>query len=146
MTRVAAETVAEAPRPGMFSNARVHGDQFFLSGMHAGGPGGIVGGADTYLQAREAFRRVRVLTEACGAVVDDILVVRVYLTDIADRAAVGRARAEVFSGDFPCSTLVEVSALVEPGLKVEIEAQGVIGSHSGTLSAAGPDRPHTFES
>ncbi|MEU1521217.1 RidA family protein [Nocardia rhamnosiphila] len=132
MTRVAAETVAEAPRPGMFSNARMHGDQFFLSGMHAGGPGGIVGGADPYLQAKEAFRRVRALTEACGAVVDDILVLRVYLTDIADRAVVGRARAEMFSGDFPCSTLVEVSALVEPGLKVEIEAQGVIGSHSGT--------------
>ena len=62
MTRVAAETVAEAPRPGMFSNARVHGDQFFLSGMHAGGPGGIVGGTDPYLQAHEAFRRVRALT------------------------------------------------------------------------------------
>ena len=56
---------------------------------------------------------------------------RVYLTDIADKAAVGRARSEVFSGDFPCSTLVEVSALVDPGLKVEIEAQGVIGSAAG---------------
>ncbi|WP_410872954.1 RidA family protein [Nocardia sp. A7] len=132
MTRVAAQTVPEAPRPGMFSNARVHGDQFFLSGMHAGGPDGPVGGADAYAQAREAFRRVRALTEACGATVDDILVLRVYLTDIADRALVGRARSEVFAGDFPCSTLIEVSALVEPGLKVEIEAQGVVGSHSRT--------------
>lgn len=132
MTRVTAETVPDAPRPGMFSNARVHGDQFFLSGMHAGGPGGTVGGADAYRQAQEAFRRVRTLTEACGATVDDILVLRIYLTDIADRAAVGRARAEVFSGDFPCSTLVEVSALVEPGLKVEIEAQGIIGSRTSS--------------
>ena len=126
--RVSAESVPEPPRPGMFSNARVHGGHFFLSGMHAGGPDGPVGGADTYAQAVEAFRRVKELTEACGAVVDDILVLRVYLTDIADKAAVGRARAEVFRGDFPCSTLVEVSALVEPGLAVEIEAQGVIGS------------------
>jgi enamine deaminase RidA (YjgF/YER057c/UK114 family) len=112
----------------MFSNARVHGGHFFLSGMHAGGPDGPVGGADTYAQAVEAFRRVKELTEACGAAVDDILVLRVYLTDIADKSAVGRARAEVFRGDFPCSTLVQVSALVEPGLTVEIEAQGVIGS------------------
>lgn len=132
MTRVVAQTVPEAPRPGMFSNARVHGDQFFLSGMHAGGPGGPVGGADPYAQAQEVFRRIRALTEACGATVDDILVLRIYLTDIADRALVGRARSEVFAGDFPCSTLVEVSALVEPGLKVEIEAQGVIGAHRRT--------------
>ena len=126
--RVGAESVSEPPRPGMFSNARVHGDQFFLSGMHAGSPDGPIGGADAYAQAREAFRRVRALTEACGAAVDDILVLRIYLTDMADKAAVGRARAEVFTGDLPCSTLVEVVALVDEGLKVEIEAQGVVGS------------------
>lgn len=128
MSEIAVESVPAPPRPGMFSNARVHGDHFFLSGMHAGGPDGIVGGSDTYLQAVEAFRRVRELTEACGASVDDILTLRVYLTDIADKQAVGRARAEVFSGAFPCSTLVEVSALVEDGLTVEIEAQGIIGA------------------
>jgi enamine deaminase RidA (YjgF/YER057c/UK114 family) len=116
----------------MFSNARVHGEHFFLSGMHAGGPDGPVGGDDTYLQAKETFRRVRELTEACGASVDDILVLRVYLTDIDDKAAVGRARSEVFSGDFPCSTLVQVAALVDPGLKVEVEAQGIRGSASSS--------------
>ncbi|ROZ98124.1 RidA family protein [Gordonia sp. OPL2] len=110
----------------MFSNARVVGDQFFLSGMHAGAPGGPVGGDDTHAQAVEAFRRVRLLTEACGASVDDIVVLRIYLTDIADKASVGRARSTVFSDDFPCSTLVEVAALVEPGLTVEVEAQGFL--------------------
>jgi enamine deaminase RidA (YjgF/YER057c/UK114 family) len=130
--RVGAESVPEPPRAGMFSNARVHGHHFFLSGMHAGGPDGPVGGDDAYAQAREAFRRVRKLAESCGARMDDILVVRVYLTDVDDKSAVGRARSEVFSGDFPCSTLVEVSALVEPGLRVEVEAQGIIGSASGS--------------
>jgi enamine deaminase RidA (YjgF/YER057c/UK114 family) len=129
--RVGAQTVPEPPRPGMFSNARVHGSQFFLSGMHAGGPDGPVGGDDAYRQAKEVFRRIAVLTEACGAHVDDILFLRVYLTDVTDKAAVGRARSEVFSGDFPCSTLVGVAALAEEGLKVEIEAQGIIGSASG---------------
>ncbi|MGJ3507783.1 Rid family hydrolase [Enemella sp. A6] len=114
----------------MFSNARVVGDQFFISGMHAGTPDGPVGGDDAYLQAQEAFRRVIALTEACGARAGDIVVLRVYLTDIEDKAAVGRARSEVFSGTMPTSTLVEVSAFVEPGLVVEIEAQGVIGSGS----------------
>ncbi|MGC5164698.1 RidA family protein [Rhodococcus sp. 105337] len=127
MTRISAIGVPDAPRPGMFSNARVVGDRFFISGMHAGSPEGVVGREDAYAQAVEAFRRVQELTEACGAVVDDILVLRVYLTDIADKVAVGRARAEMFVGDFPCSTLVQVCALVEPGLKVEIEAEGIVG-------------------
>ena len=130
--RVGAESVPEPPRPGMFSNARVHGDSFFLSGMHAGGPDGPVGGDDAYLQAVETFRRGRELTEACGASVDDILVLRVYLTDVADKVAVGRARSEVFSGDLPCSTLVQVAALVDPGLKVEVEAQGIRGAASSS--------------
>ena len=130
--RICADSVPEPPRQGMFSNARVHGDHFFLSGMHAGGPDGPVGGEDTFAQATETFRRIRDLTLACGARVDDILVLRVYLTDINDKAAVGRARSEVFSGTFPCSTLVEVSALVDPGLKVEVEAQGIIGSATGS--------------
>ncbi|MFW0793458.1 RidA family protein [Gordonia sp. CPCC 205515] len=126
MTRVAHPAVAEPPRPDMFSQARVVGNQFFLSGMHAGSPDGPVGGADTHAQAVEAFRRIADLTEACGASVDDIVVLRIYLTDITEKAAVGRARSAVFSGDFPCSTLVEVSALVEPGLTVEVEAQGFL--------------------
>ncbi len=128
--RISADSVPEAPRPGMFSNARVHGDHFFLSGMHAGGPEGPVGGDDAYLQAKETFRRIRTLTEACGASIDDILVLRVYLTDIEEKSAVSRARAEVFSGDFPCSTLVQVAGLADPGVKVEIEAQGIRGSAS----------------
>lgn len=96
--------------------------------MHAGGNGGIVGGSDTYLQSQETFRRIKELTEACGGVVDDIITLRIYLTDITEKALVGKARSEIFSGDFPCSTLVEVSRLVEGGLTVESEAQGIIGT------------------
>lgn len=90
-----------------------------------------MGGTDAYAQAVEAFRRVVALANACGAATDDILFLRIYLTDMSDKAAVGRARSEVFTGDFPCSTLVEVSALAEPRLKVEIEAQGMVGGTSG---------------
>lgn len=128
MSRVKAQTVPEPPREKMFSNARVHGQHFFLAGMHAGGNGGIVGGSDTYLQSRETFRRIKELTEACGGTVDDIITVGIYLTDISEKALVGKARSEIFSGDFPCSTLVEVSRLVEDGLTVEVEAQGIIGA------------------
>ncbi|KRE35399.1 hypothetical protein ASG73_16740 [Janibacter sp. Soil728] len=110
----------------MFSNAVVRGERFWVSGMHAGAIGGPVGGDDAYLQAREVFRRVIALVHACGAMPADVTALRVYLTDMADKAAVGRARGEFFTGDMPCSTLVGVSALVEPGLRVEVEAEGVI--------------------
>lgn len=129
MTAVTAPGVDEPPRPGMFSNARVVGDQIFVSGLHAGdGSGGILGDGSTYDQARQAFTKIQRLVEAAGGVMDDIVVLRLYLTDIDEKAEVGRARAEFFTGDFPCSTLVEVSGLVDPRLTVEIEAQGVLGS------------------
>lgn len=129
--RVSAESVPEPPRTGMFSNAVVRGDRFWISGMHAGHPDGPVGGADSYLQAYEAFRRVVELVGACGAAPEDVTVLRVYLTDVTDKAVVGRARSEFFVGEMPCSTLVGVNTLVEPGLKVEVEAEGVIDSTAG---------------
>lgn len=52
------------------------------------------------------------------------------MTDIKQRGEVWKARREFFTGDFPCSTLVEVSALDLPGMLVEVEAEaeGFIGA------------------
>ena len=137
MTAVHAAGVEEPPRPGMFSNARVVGDQVFVSGMHAGdGAGGILGDGSTYDQARHALAKVQQLVEAAGGVMDDVVVLRVYLTGVDEKGEVGRARAEVFTRDFPCSTLIGVSALVDPRLTVEIEAHAVLGA-STTRSRAG---------
>lgn len=128
MSAVRAAGVDEPPRPTMFSNARLVGDQLFVSGMHAGdGADGILGDGSAYDQARHALTKIQRLVESAGGAMDDVVVLRLYLTDIDDKAEVGRARAEFFTGDFPCSTLVEVSRLVDPRLTVEIEAQAVIG-------------------
>jgi enamine deaminase RidA (YjgF/YER057c/UK114 family) len=129
VSAVHAAGVDEPPRPNMFSNARLVGDHLYISGLHAGdGAGGILGDGSTYDQARQAFTKIRRLVEAAGGVMDDLVVLRLYLTDIDEKAEVGRARADFFTGDFPCSTLVEVSGLVDPRLTVEIEAQGILGS------------------
>lgn len=129
MTAIHASGVDEPPRPGMFSNARLVGEQLFISGMHAGdGAHGILRDGSAYDQARHALAKIQRLVEAAGGVMDDVVMLRVYLTNIDDKAEVGRARAEFFSGDFPCSTLLQVSALVDPRLTVEIEAQAVLGS------------------
>src|SRR3546814_10003539 len=66
--------------------------------------------------------------EACGGKADDIVKVDIFVTDIKRRAEVWKARAELFSGDFPVSTLVEVRALAAPGLLVEVEAVAILGA------------------
>ena len=53
---------------------------------------------------------------------------RIFVTDITQRGKIWRARREVFAGDFPASTLVQVAALAEPSVKLEIEAIAHIGA------------------
>ena len=65
--------------------------------------------------------------ESAGGQMDDIVKVVIYVTDITRREEVWRARREVFTGDFPVSTLVEVAALARPEISVEIEAIAILG-------------------
>lgn len=65
--------------------------------------------------------------ESVGGQMDDIVKVVIYVTDITRREEVWQARREVFSGDFPVSTLVEVAALARPEILVEIEAVAILG-------------------
>ncbi len=65
--------------------------------------------------------------KAAGAGPEHVVKVQVFLTDINDRAVINPARQRYFGEHLPASTLVEVSALVDPRMKVEIEAQAVIG-------------------
>lgn len=64
--------------------------------------------------------------KAVGAGAENVVKVTVYLTDVADRGKINPIRQRYFGPHRPASTLVEVSALVLPGLKVEIEAQAVL--------------------
>jgi enamine deaminase RidA (YjgF/YER057c/UK114 family) len=84
--------------------------------------GRIVGIGDAEEQARQCLRNVDALLEAAGASRRDIVRIGVFLTDMRDRDAVARARSDYFGEHKPASTLVEVTALVSPELKVEIEA------------------------
>ena len=128
MHRVTSPHVGE-PRPETWSNCKVHGNFFQISGCVSGYDNDVIaGGDDVYEQARITFTKIKHLVEEAGAVMDDIIKVTIFVTDITRREEVWKARAEFFTGDFPCSTLVEVSALARPGLAVEIEAHGFIGA------------------
>ena len=74
------------------------------------------------------FGKIRHCVEAAGGDMADIVKVTMFVTDITQREKVWPARREFFTGNFPASTLVQVAALANPALKVEIEAIAHIGA------------------
>ena len=137
MKRIRAEGVSEPP-DGTWSNCLVAGNQVYIAGMTSrDGTFDAILGADAYEQSKVIFGKIRALVEAAGGTMADVVKVNVFVTDIGDREQVWRARREYFTGDFPVSTLLEVSKLAHPGMLVEIEAIGVLGARvsvsDGTL-------------
>jgi enamine deaminase RidA (YjgF/YER057c/UK114 family) len=130
MRRVSHPDVSEPP-PETWSNCRVMGDRVYIAGMTARGrEGGVAGEGDVYAQSRDIFEKIQKLIETAGGKMNDVIKVNIYVTDITRREEVWKARREFFTGDFPASTLVEVSALALPEMLVEIEAVGFIGAGS----------------
>lgn len=87
--------------------------------------GAVVGEGDPEEQARHCLRNLDELLRAAGATRGDVVKIVVYLTDMADRAGVARARQDYFWKHKPASTLVQVAALVAPEFLVEIEATAI---------------------
>lgn len=129
-TRILSATVSE-PKPKTWSNCLVSGDLFFVSGLTARDNDLVtIKGDNAYDQSKFIFSKIRAYVEAAGAQMDDILKMTIFVTNMADNTAVWRARAEEFTGDFPACSLVEVAALAQPEILVEIEAMGRIGCSS----------------
>ena len=124
--RVVSPKLAE-PGPGSYSMCKRAGNHVYISGQIAtDNSGKVIGPNDAYRQAKEIFRKIKLLMEAAGGTVDDVVKVVMYTTDMRHQPEIWKARREVFSGDFPTSTLICISALFSPALLVEIEAVGYI--------------------
>ena len=106
-----------------YTDAVRFGDLLFISGVAPLDENGrLVGGTDPAAQTRQIFCNMERILDAAGIGFGDILKVTVYLTDIADRAAINPVRQEYFGERRPASTLIGVAELAVPGMKVEIEA------------------------
>ena len=124
-------TSAEVPEPppGRWSNALRVGDMLFISGTVSRAVDGVtIQGRDEYEQAKIIFGKIRHLVEAAGGTMSDVVKMTIYVVNIKKNTEVWRARQEFFTGDFPCSTLVEVRSLATPEILVEIEAIACIGA------------------
>lgn len=106
-----------------YSRAVRVGGQVHVSGTTARDP--HLDGADAYQQAKAALTIIEEALQAAGSSMDAVVRTVTYVTDIGDMDLVARAHREVFGQIRPAATLVEVSRLIDPRMKVEIEAYAV---------------------
>ncbi|WP_369636783.1 RidA family protein [Nocardia sp. JMUB6875] len=110
-----------------YSRAVRVGQWVSVAGTTAAAPeGGAVGGDDIGAQTREALRRIAAALAEVGASVEHVVRTRIFVTDISRWEEVGKAHGEVFAEIRPAASMLEVSALIDPALMVEIEADAVI--------------------
>jgi len=88
--------------------------------------GQIVGIDDPYEQTKFVVTKIEKALREAGAALTDVVRTRMFVTDIAQWEEIGRAHGEFFRDIRPTATMVEVAALIDPELLVEIEVTAVV--------------------
>lgn len=109
-----------------FSRAVRVGDIVFIGGTAAGSSGKPVAIGDPAAQTRAILEIIEKALVDAGASLKDVVRTRIYLVDIADWEAVGRAHGEFFGDIRPASTMLQVTGFISPDWLVEIEADAVV--------------------
>ena len=113
-----------SPWEGRFGFSRVvqAGEFVLVGGTTSADPDGVVQGETPYEQTVVVLEKLRHELARAGASLDDVVLTRVYVTDISRAEEVGRAHGDTLGEVRPLMTMVEVSALIDPRMQVEIEA------------------------
>ena len=114
-----------------FSRAVRVGPHVAVAGTTGAGPAD-----DITAQTREALRRIEIALQQAGAALTDVVRTRIYVTDISRWREVAAVHAQIFGEIRPAATMVEVSALIEPGLLVEIEADAYVDPWDGSQASS----------
>ncbi len=88
--------------------------------------GNVVGEGDVGAQTEKVLENVATVLEAAGGSLDDVVKVTVFITDMGHYDGIHEVRRRFFREPYPASSMVEVSALIDPRLLVEVEAVAVI--------------------
>jgi 2-iminobutanoate/2-iminopropanoate deaminase len=86
----------------------------------------VVGEGDIKLQTETVLEHVKTVVEEAGGGMEDIVKVTVFITDMGLYDDIHEVRRRYFEEPFPASSMVEVSALIDPRLLIEIEAVAVV--------------------
>ena len=89
----------------------------------------LVGEGDAYLQTKFIIQKIEAVLKQAGAELKDIIRTRMFVTDISLWEEYGKAHGEFFKDIKPCTTMIEVNALIAPEYLIEIEATAVISEH-----------------
>jgi enamine deaminase RidA (YjgF/YER057c/UK114 family) len=127
MRRTLISSGTEWERKYGYSRAVDVGDFVIVAGTTAVDETGAVVGDTPYEQARYIYQKIDRALRQAGSSLNDVVRVRTFVVDIDRWTEVARAQGEVFAEVRPAATLVEVSALVDPRLLVEIEVDAIKG-------------------
>ena len=105
-----------------YSRAVAAGDHIWVTGCTSVVDGKVVHEGDAYEQTKQAIANIRWALRELDSDLADVVRTRIFVTDISRWEEYGRAHGEMFGDTMPATTMVQVSALIDPQMLVEVEA------------------------